>query len=133
MDVDPWEEGLNWPPSAEGEQLWAQMGVSNCDTQQMQTTIPDYQSDPEEAEDEGQGTEDGEEQETQLCAAIPPQSSAVRIHKKLLHSCKALVVEIDDHHLAAFMYSHLLPETSLLAHCHRKVLNHLCENDQVGV
>ena len=96
-------------------------------------TIPDYQSDPEEAEDEGQGTEDGEEQETQLHAAIPPQSSGVRIKKKLLHGCKAPLVEFNDHHLAAFMYSHLLPETSLLAHCCQKVLNHLYENDQVGV
>jgi len=109
------------------------MSVSNCDTQQMRTMIPDYQSDPEEAEDEGQGTEDGEEQETQLHAAIPPQSSGVRIKKKLLHGHKVPLVEFDDHHLAAFMYSHLLPETSLLAHCHRKVLNHLYENDQVGV
>ncbi len=109
------------------------MSVSNCDTQQMRTMIPDYQSDPEEAEDEGQGTEDGEEQETQLHAAIPPQSSGVRIKKKLLHGHKVPLVEFDDHHLAAFMYSHLLPETSLLAHCHQKVLNHLYENDQVGV
>src|SRR5258708_12261091 len=100
------------------------MGVSNCDTQQMRMMIPDYQSDPEEVEDEGQGAEDGEEQETQLCAAIPPQSSGVRIKKKLLHGHKAPLVEFNDHHLAAFMYIHLLPDTSLLPHRSQQILNH---------
>ncbi len=134
VDVDPWEEELNTPPSAEEEWLWVQISVSNDDTQQtlplvmQEGQIPEYQVGPEVVGDESEGTEteddeqDGdEEQETQLGEGIKTKK------------CKVPLVGFDDHYLAVFMYSHLLPETSPLAGCHRKVLNKLYENNQVGV
>ena len=94
------------------------------------TTMPRYESDPE-----SQGTEDGEEDgakelETQLPSITIPSVS----NKKPLWGNKVWSVEFDDHHLAAFMYSHLLPETSpLITRCHQKVLNSLYKNDHIGM
>src|SRR5260370_24427871 len=78
----PMGEELNTPPSAEEEWLWAQISVSNDDTQQMlplvmqEGQIPEYQVGPEVVGDESEGTEDeeqdgDEEQETQLGVVIP--------------------------------------------------------------
>ncbi len=146
MDTDPCEEMTNMPPSAEEEQLWAQMIVGLGDSVDPLTASEGtmrfcYERDPGDESQDGEENEgDGaEEQDTHLVVGnLPVSSMAAKVkspsnQKKSLWKCKMPLAEFDDYHLAAFMYSHLLPEASPQAHCHCKVLNQLYENDKLGM